>query len=227
MEYQRVLQEQAASLQLTLTPLERTLHAASSQKVACCGGEVARLVTENSADATVLLRDSSGTCLCALHGEVTSRYPYAAYPGTLLLLRDTTLVIVSSNTPPLLIATLDNVAGLLLPDDEAAASLVADDSQALRPPTAAVPDEGARVSFPFPAQNHSLPPPAPPSHAASMLTETENSATRTTAAPRGPPPGLNKMPTTSHPSPEVKDLPQKELRVSETSDDELEMVDEF
>ncbi|CAJ1009939.1 putative Domain (DUF4539) [Leishmania naiffi] len=88
-----------------------------SAKVACCGGLMTRLVTESAADSTVLLRDGSGSCYCALHGDITNRYPDVLTTGALLLFTDITALVVSSKVPPMLIACLQNLAGLLLPDE--------------------------------------------------------------------------------------------------------------
>ncbi|KAK7201003.1 hypothetical protein NESM_000159700 [Novymonas esmeraldas] len=118
MDPQRALESLAKEKGVTLTYLAEISSAnAQSTKVACCGGLMTRLVTESAADSTVLLRDGSGSCYCAVHGDITSRYPDVLTTGALLLFTDITVLVISSKVPPMLIACLQNLAGLLLPDD--------------------------------------------------------------------------------------------------------------
>lgn len=114
MEQQRQLDDHARQLGLTLTPLGKLNTLSCSVKVAACGGMITRVETESSSDSTVCLQDSSGTCLCALHGELTSRYPDSLATGTVLIFADITVLVTSTKMPPLLIACLMNLKSLLL-----------------------------------------------------------------------------------------------------------------
>ncbi|GET89989.1 hypothetical protein, conserved [Leishmania tarentolae] len=117
MDPQIVLESLARERGVVLTQLsEINSKYSRSSKVACCGGLMTRLVTESAADSTVLLRDGSGSCYCALHGDITNRYPDVLTTDALLLFTDITVLVVSSKVPPMLIACLQNLAGLLLPD---------------------------------------------------------------------------------------------------------------
>ncbi|KAG5474304.1 hypothetical protein LSCM1_03084 [Leishmania martiniquensis] len=120
MDPQAVLESLAREKGIALTHLSQIASRYSqSAKVACCGGLMMRLVTESAADSTVLLRDGSGSCFCALHGDITNRYPDVLTTGALLLFTDITVLVVSSKVPPMLIACVQNLAGLLLPDNAA------------------------------------------------------------------------------------------------------------
>jgi len=126
MDPQKVLSSLAADKGLPLTNLiDVSTKYCQSAKISCCGGLMTRVVTESSADSTVLLRDGSGSCYCALHGDITSRYPDVLSSGALLLLTDVTLLVLSSKVPPVLMACLPNLAGLLLPDEHVAGSALA------------------------------------------------------------------------------------------------------
>ncbi|KAG5500396.1 hypothetical protein JKF63_03488 [Porcisia hertigi] len=117
MDPQQVLESLAREKGVALTHLaDISRKYSQSAKVACCGGVMTRVVTESAADSTVLLHDSSGSCYCALHGDITSRYSDILTTGALLLFTDITVLVVSSKVPPMLIACLQNLAGLLLPD---------------------------------------------------------------------------------------------------------------
>lgn len=120
MDCQALLEKQARDRGLALTPLQQMNRYSQSQKIPCCGGVVVRVETESSADSTVCLRDDSGTCFCALHGDLTSHYPDVLTAGALLCLSSVTLLITSAKMPPLLVACLDNLTGLMLPDEDAA-----------------------------------------------------------------------------------------------------------
>ncbi|KAG5498222.1 hypothetical protein JIQ42_03026 [Leishmania sp. Namibia] len=123
MDPQKVLESLAREKGIVLTHLsEVSSKYSQSAKVACCGGLMMRLVTESAADSTVLLRDGSGSCYCALHGDITNRYPDVLTTGALLLFTDITVLVVSSKVPPMLIACLQNLTGLLLPDKAASAA---------------------------------------------------------------------------------------------------------
>lgn len=140
MDPQKLLSSLAADRGLPLSGLvDASTKYAKSTKIACCGGVMTRVVTESSADSTVLLRDGSGSCYCALHGEITSRYPDVLTAGALLLFTDVTLLVLSSKVPPVLMACLPNLAGLLLPEEPAASSalpheIVKDQPMPERPP---------------------------------------------------------------------------------------------
>lgn len=125
MDPQRVLESLARDKGASLTSLkEVNASLPPSKKLACCGGIVTRVVTESAADSTVLLRDGSDSCFCALHSDITSRYPDVLTTGALLLFTDVTVLILSTGIPPLLIACLQNLSGLLLPDEASAAAAV-------------------------------------------------------------------------------------------------------
>ncbi|KAL7699337.1 hypothetical protein NQL31_001665 [Lotmaria passim] len=126
MDPQKVLESLAREKGVPLTSLgEVSSRFSQSGKVACCGGLMTRLVTESAADSTVLLSDGSGSCYCALHGDITNRYPDVLTTGALLLFTDVTVLVLSSKVPPLLIVCLQNLAGLLLPDEASTAAVVA------------------------------------------------------------------------------------------------------
>ncbi|KAH9586116.1 Protein of unknown function DUF4539 [Trypanosoma melophagium] len=115
MDIQALLQREASAQGLSLTSLSHVGTLPSSQKVVCCGGIVEKVVAESAEDCTVLLRDTTGTMHCAIHGAVTSSYPDAVTAGALLLFRDVTLVVVPALMPPVLIVCLEHLIALLLP----------------------------------------------------------------------------------------------------------------
>ncbi|ORC89739.1 uncharacterized protein TM35_000112730 [Trypanosoma theileri] len=115
MDVRALLQREASARGLSLTSLSEVSTLASSQKVACCGGLVEKIVAESAEDCTVLLRDTTGTMHCAIHGAVTSSYPDAVAAGALLLFRDITVVVVPALMPPILIVCLEHLIALLLP----------------------------------------------------------------------------------------------------------------
>jgi hypothetical protein len=126
MDPQRVLESLAREKDVPLTSLsDVSSRSSQSGKVACCGGLMTRLVTESAADSTVLLRDGTGSCYCALHGDITNRYPDVLTTGALLLFTDITVLVLSSKLPPLLVACLQNLSGLLLPDEASTAAATA------------------------------------------------------------------------------------------------------
>lgn len=126
MDPQAVLESLATEKGVALTRLDEiSTRFSQSAKVACCGGLMTRLVTESAADSTVLLRDGSGSCYCALHGDITHRYPDVLTTGALLLFTEVTVLVVSSKVPPMLIACLQNLAGLLLPEEASSAAAAA------------------------------------------------------------------------------------------------------
>lgn len=134
MDCQSLLEKQAQDQGLTLTALSRMNHYSQSVKIPYCGGVVVRVETESSADSTVCLRDDTGTCFCALHGDLTSRYPDVLSIGALLCFANITLLVTSAKMPPLLVACLENLVGLMLPDEDAvdgATSARASDSGAV------------------------------------------------------------------------------------------------
>ncbi|CAC9502281.1 Domain of unknown function (DUF4539) [Leishmania donovani] len=123
MDPETVLESLAREKGVVLTHLsEINSKYSRSAKVACCGGLMTRLVTESAADSTVLLRDGSGSCYCALHGDITNRYPDVLTTDALLFFTDITVLVISSKVPPMLIACLQNLAGLLLPDKATSAA---------------------------------------------------------------------------------------------------------
>lgn len=119
MDCQTLLEKQARDQGLSLTCLAQMNRYSRSQKIPCCGGVVVRVETESSADSTVCLRDDSGVCYCALHGELTNRYPDVLSTGALLCFANITLLVTSAKMPPLLVACLENLVGLMLPDEDA------------------------------------------------------------------------------------------------------------
>lgn len=147
MEYQSLLDQQASSLQLSLTPLARMYYHSSSTKIECCGGVVVKIVSESSADSTISLRDSSGDCFCAVHGDITNAYPDVLTPGALLLIHNATLLVTSNKMPPLLILCLHNLVGLMLPEDVPNE----DDSHQTCPPPSLQPEQQSIQQLPSPA----------------------------------------------------------------------------
>ncbi|KPA85475.1 hypothetical protein ABB37_01767 [Leptomonas pyrrhocoris] len=156
MDPQKVLESLAREKGVSLTSLgEVSSHFSHSGKIACCGGLMTRLVTESAADSTVLLRDGSGACYCALHGDITSRYPDVLTTGAMLLFTDITVLVLSSKVPPLLVACLQNLSGLLLPDEasSAAAAAVMDTGNSMALPAEAALDTAASDTYLFESAN--------------------------------------------------------------------------
>ncbi|CCW62400.1 unnamed protein product [Phytomonas sp. EM1] len=116
MDCQSLLDGLAKERGLSLTPLARMCKYPRSRKIVCCGGLVVRVESESSADSTVCIQDGSGLCFCAIHGDITSRYPDVLSTGAVLLFHDVTLLVTGGRMPPLLIVCLENLFGLLLPD---------------------------------------------------------------------------------------------------------------
>ncbi|KEG11875.1 hypothetical protein DQ04_02191070 [Trypanosoma grayi] len=116
MDIQALLQREASTRGFTLGTLCQVSALPSSQKVACCGGIVEKVVVESAQDCTVLLRDATGTVHCAIHGAVSSRYPDVLAVGALVLLCDVTVLVTSALMPPVLIVCLEHLAALLLPE---------------------------------------------------------------------------------------------------------------
>ncbi|KPI89118.1 hypothetical protein ABL78_1762 [Leptomonas seymouri] len=145
MDAQKVLESLAREKGLPLTGLgEVSSRFSKSGKIACCGGLMTRLVTESAADSTVLLRDGSGSCYCALHGDIASRYPDVLTTGAMLLFTDITVLVLSSKMPPLLVACLQNLSGLLLPEEAStAAAAVMDTGDSVVVPAEAAMDSAA------------------------------------------------------------------------------------
>ncbi|CCD17510.1 unnamed protein product [Trypanosoma congolense IL3000] len=116
MDFETLLQQAASERGLTMTPLSSVAGMSSSQKLACCGGLVEKIVAESERDSTVILRDATGSLHCALHGVVSGRYPDVLMTGALLLLQNVTVMIVPPLMPPILVVCLENLVALLLPD---------------------------------------------------------------------------------------------------------------
>ncbi|RNF25551.1 uncharacterized protein Tco025E_02159 [Trypanosoma conorhini] len=116
MDSQLLLQREASAKGYTLTPLCQVSALPTSQKVACCGGLLEKIVAESAQDCTVLLRDATGTVHCAIHGAVSSRYPDVLAAGALLLLSDVTVLVTSTLLRPVLIVCLEHLAALMLPE---------------------------------------------------------------------------------------------------------------
>ncbi|CCW68735.1 unnamed protein product [Phytomonas sp. Hart1] len=116
MDCQTLLDGLAKERGLSLTPLARMGKYPRSRKIECCGGLVVRVECEGSADSTVCIQDGSGLCFCAIHGDITSRYPDVLSTGAVLLFQDITLLLTGGKMPPVLIACMENLVGLLLPD---------------------------------------------------------------------------------------------------------------
>ncbi|RNF11635.1 hypothetical protein TraAM80_00831 [Trypanosoma rangeli] len=116
MDYQLLLQREASAKGYTLTSLCQVNALLTSQKVACCGGLLEKIVAESAQDCTVLLRDATGTVHCAIHGAVSSRYPDVLASGALLLLRDVTVLVTPTLMQPVLIVCLEHLVALMLPE---------------------------------------------------------------------------------------------------------------
>eukprot|EP00796_Vickermania_ingenoplastis_P008351 gene8351-5850_t len=118
MNYQHALERLASDQGLPLTPLRDLAQRCTPGRVLCCGGWVRRIYAESAVDSSIVLRDASGSVVCALHQEVVSRYPDVLAAGALLLLVDTAFICCSSTKmPPFLVAGLPNLAALMLPDE--------------------------------------------------------------------------------------------------------------
>lgn len=124
MNYQATLQQLAAERGLPpptpLREITRGAAAAVPRKIPCCGGWVLYTYAESADDASVALRDASGTIITALHQEILFRYPDAVTVRALLLLQDVSYIpSLDRHTPPFLVAGLSNLVGLMLPEGEA------------------------------------------------------------------------------------------------------------
>ncbi|EPY23425.1 hypothetical protein AGDE_12821 [Angomonas deanei] len=69
-----------------------------------------------------MLHDGSNTCMCTVHGDITSRYPNAVSTSAVLVFTNISVIVMASNVPPLLVACFDNLVGLLLPEEDTAPS---------------------------------------------------------------------------------------------------------
>lgn len=123
MNYQVTLDQLAAERGLTLTPLSELSRFGTPRKISCCGGWVLYTYAESAVDSSVVLRDASGSIVCAFHQSMLSLHPDALTTHALVLLQDVSFIpSINRKFPSFLAADISNLIALMLPeeDDESA-----------------------------------------------------------------------------------------------------------
>lgn len=119
MNYQTTLEQLAAKGGLTLTPLRELSRIASPRKICCCGGWVLYTYAESAVDSSVVLRDSSGSTVCAFHHDILSLYPDVLTTHSLVLLQDVSFIpSINRKSPSFIVAGLPHLVALMLPEEE-------------------------------------------------------------------------------------------------------------